>query len=352
MDDEDNRPTVACLRCRSQKLKCGRELPDCRRCVKQKATCSYPSPPDRKRIAAENARRSKASLSDSSDVAQHDETLPGLGHAPSPRLKDKRRRTSPSAQDCSDDQDPATVELPKTELGLLLLEVYFKRIYNSTLLFNKDALLQLYLQGALPGYLCRAIFAQAAIFMKPVASQYGSRLKLMPLPALYERSWCWARCASQEVLSHADEPTLTRIQALQVLQLYYFSREEIQRASVHSTLAYRLNQLLGHDKLYDTDNGDQMQQDHYDRETRRRCFWGSWCTMHIGSIPVDSARVVERVANLPLPAWWEGAHTVGFIPGPRMDSSWLMQPTDGLTLASAQPSCSLMAELVRLMGIW
>lgn len=247
-----------------------------------------------------------------------------------------------------------SIELPSTELGLLLLEVYFKRIYNSTLMFDKESILQLYLQGNLPSYLCRAIFAQAAIFMQPVGSQHDSRIKLMPLPAVFDRSWCWARCASQEVLSHADEPTLPRIQALQVLQLYYFGRDELQRATVHSTLAYRLNQLLGHDKLYEDGNVERTYREQCDREAQRRCFWASWITFHIGSVPVDSTRVCERVADLPLPAYLERGRSVpaiNFKLGPTMNMDWL-HAFQGDRLVTGSTPWSLMAELVRILGLW
>ncbi|CAI7659636.1 unnamed protein product [Penicillium pancosmium] len=39
---------TACLRCREQKLKCGRERPECSRCQRLDATCSYPLPPNRR----------------------------------------------------------------------------------------------------------------------------------------------------------------------------------------------------------------------------------------------------------------------------------------------------------------
>jgi nitric oxide reductase activation protein len=107
------------------------------------------------------------------------------------------------------------------------------------------------MQNDIPDYLLRAIFAQASIFLKQVESPYEQYIKVMPVHTLFEKSWPWARSASQEVLFHADEPIILRIQALQVLQLYYFSQGEIQRAIVHASLAYQLSQLLSYDRLYE-----------------------------------------------------------------------------------------------------
>ncbi|KAL2851498.1 hypothetical protein BJY01DRAFT_116979 [Aspergillus pseudoustus] len=45
-------PQTACLRCRSQKLKCSRTRPKCDRCFRKGANCQYPLPPDRKELAA------------------------------------------------------------------------------------------------------------------------------------------------------------------------------------------------------------------------------------------------------------------------------------------------------------
>lgn len=56
----------------------------------------------------------------------------------------------------------ATVDdaaLPPVMFGLSLLEVYFSHIYNASLLFLKTKLLQDYVQGQVPAYLLRSIFA-------------------------------------------------------------------------------------------------------------------------------------------------------------------------------------------------
>lgn len=52
---------------------------------------------------------------------------------------------------------------PSLEIGLLLMEVFFSRMYNANLLFHKSTLFQRYLEDDLPEYLLLSIFAHAAL---------------------------------------------------------------------------------------------------------------------------------------------------------------------------------------------
>ncbi|KAF2814558.1 uncharacterized protein BDZ99DRAFT_515346 [Mytilinidion resinicola] len=350
---QDNRvkPTVACLRCRDQKLKCNRELPCCVRCRKQRAACSYPPPPNRKRTAQKTSQ-ARASLSsgvehvhpsDSSAAAQ-----PG-----------KRQRISIDAEGhrIPNSEDTKAAELPSTEFGTLLWEVYFNRVYNATLLFHKSIAFQLYMDDRIPDYLLRAIFAHAAIFLQQVDSPYKQYIKIFPVHTLFEKSWSWARAASREVLSLVDEPTGIRVQALQVLQTYYFSQGDIQRATVHASLAYRLVQLLGFDRLHeDVASHSTNSNMKFEREMRRRSFWAAWCSFCIGSDQSDTSRACERVIGLPLPAKFERGgllQSVELKLSQKMEADWTLStdslPNQGMVGPS---SCSLMAELVKVLGVW
>jgi hypothetical protein len=125
------------------------------RCRKQ-----TPSSPDWKHIAQNRQKKSRSRAS----------LLSGAEHI--------HRSESSTASQPSFSETEAT-ELPSTKIALLLLEVYFKRIYNAALLFNKSIAYQLYMQNDIPGYLLRAIFAQAAIFLKQVDSQYKQHIKIV-----------------------------------------------------------------------------------------------------------------------------------------------------------------------------
>jgi len=358
--------SVACQRCRDHKLKCNREILSCSRCLKQKVACKYPLPHDRRRAAQKTSQAKAAALELSSTSIKHLSIDSSGSSVPSksrkrPRfgdsIKESGRDYIPDASSTNNFVESNLGDLPSTEVGLLLLEVYFKRVYNATILFHKIVTFEKYRSNSLPGYLLRAIFAHAATFLEEVDSPYSQYIKILPMQTLFEKSWLYARSASQEVLSYADEPTLVRIQALQVLQLYYFSRGETQRAIVHASLAYRLCQLLEYDRLHkdvaslSTAGSLQVQFDH---EMKRRCFWAIWCSFSIGSQRLDSLTNCERASILPLPAIFEKGGSVQGVElrlGQSMDQHWnqSLLSKNGKVGSS---SCSLMAELVRLLGIW
>lgn len=60
--------------------------------------------------------------------------------------------------------DSESLPLPPTALGLSLLEIYFARVYNASLMFYKPVLFQQYLEGRLHGALLKAIFALATLY--------------------------------------------------------------------------------------------------------------------------------------------------------------------------------------------
>ncbi|KAH6866264.1 hypothetical protein B0T10DRAFT_611926 [Thelonectria olida] len=358
--DNSARTTVACQRCRDQKLRCNRELPSCTRCDKQKATCKYPNPPDRRRIALRTGQAKALAL----NGGEQAETTVKLG---------KRQRvvsdlTDSASSSARPNPDPISspasavtegADLPPSEVGLLLLEVYFKRVYNASLLFHKSIAFQLYRQNAIPDYLLRAIFAQAAVFMQQVDSPYKQYIDIFPFHSIFEKSWSWARSASQEVLSHVDEPTLVRVQALQVLHLYYFSRGSIQRAMVHASLAYQLCQVLGYHQLHNdtalmtTSRGLQL-----DQEMKRRCFWASWACLCMGGCKSDYGTTLEGLKGLPLPVRFEKTGSVQGVElklRQKIGVGWepsgsSAPPSHGLL--SCKSPCSLMAELVKLLDVW
>jgi hypothetical protein len=55
--------------------------------------------------------------------------------------------------------------LPSRAIGLSLLEIYFTRIYNASLLFYKPLLFKNYLDGNLPDVLLKAMFALSTLYI-------------------------------------------------------------------------------------------------------------------------------------------------------------------------------------------
>jgi len=301
---------ISCIRCRDQKLKCSRELPSCIRCHKQNIDCNYPSPPDRRRIAQRvSEAKASGSLSNSSDQLSHRRTFSGTKSSKTTSTKSEDDIfvvvPSPCRRSSDSTSSPNFSELPSSEIGLLLLEIYFKRVYNATLLFHKAIFFDLYRQNGIPDYLLRAIFAHAAVFVQDIGTSYihKDQIRTIAMHTIFERSWSWARCASKEVLSSADEPTLARIQTLQVLQLYYFSRGDFQKAQIHLSLAYQLGQLLEYPSLREEIIPiAATQHQMFEREMERRCFWAIWCSNSLGE-PVSKFEAMRNsVVGLPLPA--------------------------------------------------
>jgi hypothetical protein len=149
------------------------------------------------------------------------------------------------------------------------------------------------------------------------------------------------------------------IQTLQVLQFYYFSRNETQRAIIHASLAYRLNLLLGYDRLLDdvSSSSSASCNIQFDHEMKRRCFWASWCTLCIGGSRLEPSSTWDNVAGLPLPAKFgkrKPGLGVELMLGQKMDGAW---ETSSRTILidgtqSEQFPGSSMAELVKILRVW
>ncbi|KAL9564067.1 hypothetical protein ACKAV7_011780 [Fusarium commune] len=54
---------------------------------------------------------------------------------------------------------------PARAVGLGLLDIYFERVYNAPLLFDRAKLFESYLNDAIPPFLLRALFALSNIFL-------------------------------------------------------------------------------------------------------------------------------------------------------------------------------------------
>lgn len=58
---------------------------------------------------------------------------------------------------------PGLQDLPPRAIGLGLLDIYFERLYNADLIFHRSHVFQNYLDGTIPSFLLRAIFALASL---------------------------------------------------------------------------------------------------------------------------------------------------------------------------------------------
>ncbi|KAM3505608.1 hypothetical protein MY11210_007896 [Beauveria gryllotalpidicola] len=194
-------------------LKCDRVRPVCARCRRLSANCAWPAPPDRRgprgkrkqrplRVGARGGRDStgpgqrpsaepaspetlasgEAAVNERAapqtsasqpqgprhhpvqDAAPSDDavgyTSPGLV-ADYPVLSSLRKSTSLAGEITLESDQPPP--LPPTSLGLALLEIYFARIYNASVMFHKPLLFQQYIEGKVHLALLRAMFAMATL---------------------------------------------------------------------------------------------------------------------------------------------------------------------------------------------
>lgn len=182
---------IACQRCRAQKvrpefekmetstncmmqLKCDRQRPSCHRCTKRLVACNYPVPQDRKQVAARR-RAARRLQGETTNSPGNDCTILSTSTYESPSVSTGTRREATRAP--VDDFTPTTLItdnnpclstscdaiLPSRAIGFMLLEVYFERIYNANMLFDKATFFRSYMNGEVPDYLLRAVLALATL---------------------------------------------------------------------------------------------------------------------------------------------------------------------------------------------
>jgi hypothetical protein len=95
----------------------------------------------------------------------------------------------------------------------------------------------------------------------------------------------------------------------------------------------------------------------FEREIKRRCFWAIWCSIALAEPLSISNAVLDGVAGLPLPAKF-GANRSGqeeeIHEGQRAMSEWGLGPipTHAIPRIDHSPPVSLMAILVKYLGVW
>ncbi|KAM3429096.1 hypothetical protein MY4824_008464 [Beauveria thailandica] len=136
-----------------------------------------------------------------------------------------RKSTSLARESTLESDQPPP--LPPTSLGLALLEIYFARIYNASVMFHKPLLFQQYIEGKVHVALLRAMFAMATLFLhernKENTSTTTSNEELRILSVYQPSGLAWAKAALDESMQLVTQsPSLMAVQALQCVQLYWF----------------------------------------------------------------------------------------------------------------------------------
>ncbi|ATY63935.1 Fungal transcriptional regulatory [Cordyceps militaris] len=395
------------------KLKCDRGRPTCSRCRRLGADCSYPAPPDRRGPRGKRKRRPLRARTDDTGegtgAGQHPALVSeppetgGLGEPasderPAPLSSDISRppvqrqypvehaaatdnvvgyastsmvteypvlsgsyqnqlRKSTSLPNESALEAGQPPPLPPTSLGLALLEIYFARIYNASILFHKPLLFQQYIEGTIHRALLRAVFAMATLFLHPRSDENRSATtsnEELAILSVYQSSGLpWAKAALTEAMQLVmQSPSLMVVQALQCVQLYWFGVGQPHSGDLCIALAYRASQVLGFDKRLPREH--DISSETLEVELGRRCFWACWISTCIVMEPepyVESAW--KEAAMLPLPGsiasssqGWRVTYNQS------MDKYWhaiSVQPRP--PEAETRPATAS-GSLIKMIGVW
>ncbi|KAF5629787.1 fungal transcriptional regulatory [Fusarium tjaetaba] len=326
-------------------------------------TCAYPELADRRRLAArrESVRGEQTRpFSDAAPVTPESTEL-NVAVVRSPSVTPRIHSVGHV------DIEPPRIELavpgsaginlddlPPRAIGLALLDIYFERLYNATLLFNRTQLFESYLDGSLPPYLLRSIFALSSLFLRkpryqsPRLGSHAVSTELAAFATYASYGDAWAESARREVWLLTDRPTVQVVQALSCLNLYWFATRDLDRARINAVMAYAsattFRSINVSDNETRTKNGLQL------IERKHGCFWACWATMSISSFPEAYAKNAwEEACNVALPIASDGfASDANVGHHYHMTVEW---KPEGLS-DELNPPSSIMAEHMRLMGVW
>ncbi|EGU79870.1 hypothetical protein FOXB_09632 [Fusarium oxysporum f. sp. conglutinans Fo5176] len=351
---------TACERCRRQKLRCSRQRPTCTRCSRFSVTCSYPELADRRRLAArrESVRAEQSRPEAAPVTPESTELNVGTARSPSeaPRISSigfvdvGPSRTEHVAQGSAGTN---LDDLPPRAIGLALLDIYFERLYNATLLFNRTQLFESYLDGSLPPYLLRSIFALSSLFLRKLRHQpprlgtHAVSPELAAFATYASYGDGWVEAARREAWLLTDRPTVQVVQALSCLNLYWFATRDLDRARINAIMAYASATTFRSLNL--SDNGTRTKDELQLVERKHGCFWACWSTMCISSFPEAYAKNAwEEACNVPLPVASDGFVSDGNVARQyHMTAEWKPEALN----EEPNPPSSIMAEHMKLMGV-
>ncbi|KAF5683512.1 fungal transcriptional regulatory [Fusarium denticulatum] len=326
-------------------------------------TCTYPELADRRRLVArrESVRAEQTRhFSDAAPVTPESTELHvaavrspsvtprihSVGHVDVEPLRTELA-VSRSAGTNLDDPPPRAI-------GLALLDIYFERLYNATLLFNRTQLFESYLDGSLPPYLLRSIFALSSLFLRkprhqpPRLGSHAVSTELAAFATYASYGDAWAESARREAWLLIDRPTVQVVQALSCLNLYWFAIRDLDRARINAVMAYASATTFRSVNLIDNETRTKNELQLIER--KYGCFWACWATMCISSFPEAYAKNAwEEACNVPLPIASDGFVSDGNV-GHHYHMTVEWKP-EGLNNELNPPS-SIMAEHMRLMGVW
>ena len=175
-------------------IRCSRYTPACTRCVKRRLSCFYPEPPNRRRFTSllatsasspsrqshlhETARDEQVladeDLAMASSFARKDPVFPAAQVAALPLGSQSEvvlgHQSAYTNANCATTISSSLTgprrlksKLPELEIGLLLIEVYFSRVWTAALLFDHRSFVEDYRAANVPEHVLLCVFALASL---------------------------------------------------------------------------------------------------------------------------------------------------------------------------------------------
>lgn len=291
-----------------------------------------------RRRESQPAQYSTLTLSDSIDESDHGkESVNEEYQVSTPPLQTALKRTN----------------MPSTEVGMFLIEIFFARLYNAHFLYHKETFVADFAANRVPDFVALAVFASASIFLRqsPGKSQQVTGddgdgdfgLSMLSAAGWARQGDEWANAACQRALMQADLPRIEVLQACQSLGLYWWAIGERERTHIHSHNAYMNARLLG--LHVQTDDPDPMSD-----EIRRRLFWACWINQCIGQENASfKGEPWKDAIGLKFPSSEESWRAGRPYSNEMFDEKGNIVSCDGSELI---PIPSESGELIKLIGLW
>ncbi|EPE25839.1 Zn2/Cys6 DNA-binding protein [Glarea lozoyensis ATCC 20868] len=351
---EEPHLTVACRRCRKQKLRCTRDSPACKRCKDLSVPCSYPPPPDRKLLANQRWQNAKARAQADAGRAvnsteQHQ--LPLMSSVITTSLTP----ASNGQQKTGGNYSVMTIDetlMPPPDVADFLIELYFKHFSHSSLLFHKETFLGDFAAGRIADFVAMSVFALATVSLR------GTGLEEDMIKAgdttvskskVCEQGRAWAVTSNLRTLSQCDIPKVETIQACQNLALYWYSNGEVARTHMHGHIAWKTAQSIYANQLGKSGKDSEFNRHSHEAEMSRRTYWAAWLSCIVQN--EDAAtKPWQRVPGLLLPS--DDSYECGrMVKGHFFDENGYIQQIESVAQGSTRIATPEGAMLV-LFALW
>ncbi|RFN45506.1 hypothetical protein FIE12Z_10269 [Fusarium flagelliforme] len=291
------RPSTSCNICKIQKIRCSGDKPSCTRCARLKASCRYNSGGIQKALR------------------QVDRPISSRKSTPSSRFSSTPTAAGPRYSQSDVPQDDIYHEIPPS-LFNTLVHLYFRNVYQSTLLFHKPTFLQSLSNGTVRQHVILSICAWGANFYR----DENGNAPLKDQGLMTE----WAKKAGSLVFQDAEDLNDDNIVTHCNISLFW-----------HNQGSWRIRNACQLLHIIGTGSSTASLKS----EIRRRRFWACYLMHCFSSEKLFRFEAIADVESLPLP-WPENSFEAG------------LPPDEVATIGNGVDTGSIFAELIRGLHLW